>query len=58
MVEESGCRTDNALFGHSIRNMKEGDQINILWIPLFYPLNILKETPIDPLKTLDNTHCI
>ena len=38
----------------SYRKMKESDDINVMWMSIFSPLNFFKETPIDPLESTYN----
>ena len=36
-------------------HMKEGDNVDIVWVTAIEHLNIFKKAPIDPLKAVDKT---
>jgi len=57
-VEKSLVGLNETFLSLAVREMKEGHYINIDGIAAFYPLNMLKETPVHPLKAIVESRVI
>lgn len=55
-VEEVWRFREKIPLGDSFRKMKKGDEIDVMGIPSFVLLNMLKKTTVDPLESLNKTH--